>query len=53
MHSHQHAATSGGALLHDPDTLQPLALPLGRAVAVTGLSRSAVYRARLRARSLC
>ena len=48
MHPHQHAAAkaaSGGAPSHDPDTLQPLALPLGRAVAVTGLSRSAIYRA--------
>ncbi len=48
MHPHQHAvakAASGGAPSHDPDTLQPLALPLHKAVAVTGLSRSAIYRA--------
>jgi hypothetical protein len=48
MHPHQHAAAkaaSGGAPSHDPDTLQPLALPLSKAVAVTGLSRSAIYRA--------
>ncbi len=48
MHPHQHAAAkaaSGGAPSHDPDTLQPMALPLNKAVAVTGLSRSAIYRA--------
>ena len=36
---------SGGTPSHDPDTLQPLALPLAEAVQVTGLSRSAIYRA--------
>ncbi len=41
----QMRAASGGAPSHDPDTLQPLALPLSKAVAVTGLSRSAIYRA--------
>ncbi len=48
MHPEDYAQVrpaSGGALSHNPDTLQPLALPLGKAVAVTGLSRSAIYRA--------
>jgi hypothetical protein len=48
MHPHEHArlrVAGGGAPSHDPDTLQPLALPLSKAVQVTGLSRSAIYRA--------
>jgi hypothetical protein len=47
MHSHQHAAAkaaSGGAPSHDPHILQPLALPMARAVAWSGLSRSTIYR---------
>jgi hypothetical protein len=48
MHPRDHArsrAASGGAPPHDPDTFQPLALPVPKAVQVTGLSRSAIYRA--------
>ncbi len=48
MHPHDPArlrVAGGGAPSHDPDTLQPLALPLSKAVQVTGLSRSAIYRA--------
>ncbi len=48
MHHHQYAilrAASGGTPSIDPSTLEPLALPLARAVLVTGLSRSAIYRA--------
>jgi hypothetical protein len=47
MHPHQHAtakAASGVEPSHDPYTLQPLALPLARAVAWSGLSRSTIYR---------
>ncbi len=47
MHPHKYAeakAASGGAPSHDPHTLQPLALPLARAVAWSGLSRSTIYR---------
>ena len=36
---------SGGAPSRDPSPLQPRALPVSRAVQVTGLSRSAIYRA--------
>ena len=48
MHPHDYArrrAASGGASSFDFDTLQPVALPLAKAVQVTGLSRSAIYRA--------
>ncbi len=48
MHPDDYArlrAASGGTPSHDPDTLQPLALPVPKAVQVTGLSRSAIYRA--------
>jgi hypothetical protein len=47
MHPHEHAAKAagGGTPARDPDTLQPFALPIGKAVAVTGLSRSRIYRA--------
>lgn len=48
MHPQNQVRTPGGtAPAHDPEAtaLQPLALPLGKAVAVTGLSRSAIYRA--------
>ena len=44
MHPHTYARTrtaSGGAPSHDPHTL---ALPLARAVAWSGLSRSTIYR---------
>ena len=47
MHPHKYAhakAASGGAPSHDPHTLPPLALPLARAVAWSGLSRSTLYR---------
>ncbi len=37
-------ADNGGRSV-DPSILEPLALPLARAVLVTGLSRSAIYRA--------
>jgi hypothetical protein len=48
VHHHEYEtrrAASGGTPSHDPSTLEPLALPLARAVLVTGLSRSAIYRA--------
>jgi hypothetical protein len=38
-------AASGGTPSVDPSNLEPLALPVARAVLVTGLSRSAIYRA--------
>ena len=47
MHPHTYARTkaaSGSAPSHDPHTLPPLALPLARAVAWSGLSRSTLYR---------
>ena len=47
MHPHSYARTkaaSGGAPSHDAHTLAPLALPLARAVAWSGLSRSTIYR---------
>ena len=43
-HTRRRAARGGGTPL-DLDALQPLALPLAKAVQVTGLSRSAIYRA--------
>ena len=48
MHHDEYAtmqAASGGTPSVGPLTLEPLALPLARAVLVTGLSRSAIYRA--------
>ena len=48
MHPDDYArlhAASGGTPSHDPDTLKPLALPLAKAVQITGLSRSAIDRA--------
>ena len=47
MHPHTYARTkaaSGVAPSHDPHTLAPLALPLARAAAWSGLSRSTIYR---------
>jgi hypothetical protein len=41
----QARAASGAAPSHDPNTVQPITLPIHSAVAVTGLSRSAIYRA--------
>ena len=47
MHSHDHApmrAASGGLPPHDLNTESPLAAPFARAVLLSGLSRSAIYR---------
>ncbi len=49
MHPHDYArrraASGGGAPSLYLDPLEPLALPVAKAVQVTGLSRSAIYRA--------
>ncbi len=47
MHSDECAkenATGGSAPSRNPDILQPLAMPLARAVTWSGLSRSTLYR---------
>jgi|GEM_PF-2860757 len=47
MHPHEYQALKqacGGKPSHDANALQPLAVPMSKAPAITGLSRSTIYR---------